>query len=380
MLRRFDTLFLRLFVLMWATLVGSHLIAWAVAVPGGGPAAGRPLPTFPSLPPGSLLEAPSDGPGAPPPGPPGARMPPGRPGAPPAAGPPGQPAGLPAGVLWTDYAVRLLVIALGAALGARWLSVPMRRLSRASGALADQVARGAPLRPLDERRGTREVRETAAVFNRMATRLQEQFDTRSLHMAALSHDLRTPLTRLRLRLDKLPEGSAPGAAGDIREMDEMVDSTLAVLREQRDGEAARPVDAAALLQAMVDDLAETGHTVALDAAAAVRVRAHPAALRRVVGNLVANALRYGGQARIALGTAGDGQVEILVDDAGPGIPPEQLEAAFRPWVRLPGSQGRPGHGLGLAIARDLAERDGGRLTLHNRPEGGLRARLLLPVV
>jgi len=370
MLRRFDTLFVRLFVLMWLTLVASHLIAWTLAVPGGGPGAGRPLPTLPSLPPGSLLDA---APGGPPP------TPPGGPARPPTPGPSmqGAPPALPAAALWTDYGVRLLVIALGAALGARWLAAPMRRLSRASAALAGQVASGAPLQALDERRGTREVRDTAAVFNRMATRLQEQFDTRSLHMAALSHDLRTPLTRLRMRLEKLPPGSAPGAAGDIREMDELVDGTLAVLREQRDDEAARPVDAGALLQALVDDLAESGHAVALVAAPAPRVRAHPAALRRIVGNLVGNALRHGGRTSVSLGTAPDGAAEILVDDDGPGIPPAQIEAAFRPWVRLAGSGQRPGHGLGLAIARDLAERDAAQLTLHNRPEGGLRARLLL---
>jgi signal transduction histidine kinase len=378
MLRRLDTLFVRLFLLMWITLVASHFVAWSVAVPGGGPG-DRPLPTLPSLPPGNPFADTGPGSGGPPPG-----LPPGPAGGfdgPPPRGPApssAQAPGLPAGALWTDYALRLLVIAFGAALGARWLAAPMRRLSRAAGALAGELARGTPLQPLDERRGTHEVRETAAVFNRMATRLQEQFDTRSLHMAALSHDLRTPLTRLRMRLEKLPEGSAPGAAADIREMDELIDGTLAVLREQRDGEAARTMDAAALLQAMVDDLAELGHEVALTAVPATRVRAHPAALRRIVGNLVGNALRHGGQACIALGTAEDGAVEILIDDDGPGIPPGQIEQAFRPWVRLPGSAARPGHGLGLAIARDLAERDGGRLSLHNRPEGGLRARLLLP--
>lgn len=374
MLRRFDTLFVRLFLLMWVTLVASHLVAWALAVPAGGPG-DRPLPTLPSLPPGNPFTDAAAGPGGPPPGPPPDS--PGRFDAPPGRAP-ALPPGLPAGALWTDYALRMLVIALGAALGARWLAAPMRRLSRASAALAGTLARGTPLQPLDERRGTHEVRETAAVFNRMATRLQEQFDTRSLHMAALSHDLRTPLTRLRMRLEKLPEGSLPGAALDIREMDEMIDGTLAVLREQRDDAAARPLDATALLQAMVDDLAELGHEIPLSAAPAPRARAHPAALRRVVGNLVGNALRHGRQARITLAAAAAGGVEILVDDDGPGIPPDQIEQAFRPWVRLPGSAARPGHGLGLAIARELAERDGGRLSLHNRPEGGLRARLLLP--
>lgn len=369
MLKRFDTLFLRLFVLMWVTLVLSHLAAWSVAGPGGGPGSDRPLPTLPSLPPGGPFGAAGPAP-PPPPFDPG----PGRPDRVPRDGAPG----LPAGALWTDYAVRLLVIALGAALGARWLSAPMRRLSRAASALAGQLAGGAATAPLDEQRGTREVRATAAVFNAMARRLQEQFDTRSLHMAALSHDLRTPLTRLRMRLARLPEDALPGAVADIREMDELVDGTLAVLREQRDDEPARPVDAAALVQALVDDQAELGHAVSLQAEPAPRVRAHPAALRRILANLLGNALKHGGGARLSVRAGGDGHTEVLVDDDGPGIAPEQIERAFQPWVRLPGSAASPGHGLGLAIARDLAERDGAELTLENRTEGGLRARLRLP--
>lgn len=363
MLKRLDTLFLRLFVLMWATLVLSHLAAWSLAAPAGAPGPDRPLPTLPSLPPGGPFAD----------GPPGA------------GGPPPEmddlahrPSGLPAPALWLDYAVRLLLIALGAALGARWLSAPMRRLARASSALAEQLAGGAAPVPLDETRGTHEVRETAAVFNHMARRLQEQFDQRSLHMAALSHDLRTPLTRLRLRLERAPAGAAPGALADIRELDELVDGTLAVLREQRDDLPPRPVDGAALLQALVDDQAELGHALSLRLGPAPRLRARPAALRRVLANLVGNALKHGNQVQLELRTAADGQAEILVDDDGPGIPPGELAQAFQPWVRLSGSSGLPGHGLGLAIARDLAERDGARLTLENRAEGGLRARLTLP--
>lgn len=374
MLKRFDTLFLRLFVLMWVTLVLSHLAAWSLAVPGGGPGPDRPLPTLPSLPPGGPFGAAGPAPGGPAPPPPRFEPGPGGPGPAPRDGAPG----LPAGALWTDYVVRLLVIGLGAALGARWLSAPMRRLSRAASALAGQLAGGAALPALDEERGTREVRATATVFNAMARRLQEQFDTRSLHMAALSHDLRTPLTRLRMRLARLPDDALPGAVADIREMDELVDGTLAVLREQRDEEAARAVDAAALVQALVDDQAELGHPVELQVGPAPRVRAHPAALRRIVANLVGNALKHGGGARLRVGAAADGRAELLVEDEGPGIAPEQIERAFRPWVRLSGSAMRPGHGLGLAIARDLAERDGAELTLENRAEGGLRARLRLP--
>jgi len=434
-LRRFDTLFVRLFALMWVTLVVSHLLAFTFAVPlstGGSLSdAGNRLqldrlPTLTSLPPSDLGSSPPGQPGPPgqsgqsgPPGPggqsgqsgqsgpggqsnqPGPGGPGGPPGAPPDGAPPGPPpdaapggappgappGGQPAGggppgraggwALWLDYGLRALVIGLGAALGARWLSAPMRRLSRAAGTLSDGFSHGAALPLLDEGRGTVEVRSAAHVFNAMARRLQEQFDARGMHMAALSHDLRTPLTRLRMRLEDVPESLADAASADIHEMSEMMDSTLAVLREQRDGSEPGLLDVRSLLEAIVDDHAVAGHEVSLAASGEARARARPAALRRIVDNLVGNALRYGGSAQVGLVAGAEG-LEITVDDRGPGIPPEQLEQAFKPWVRLTTSHARAGHGLGLAIARDLAERDGGRLTLNNRTHGGLRARLVLP--
>jgi protein-histidine pros-kinase len=381
--RRFDTLGLRLFVLMWATLVGSHFIAFSVVRPGlgepppgargPGPGGGPPgLPPLGTLPPGNLLGG-------------GDRTPPPT-GAPPGAGPASAaspsasaPAhrGLPTSALWMDYALRAAVIALCAALGARWLSGPLKRMAQASGELSHQLMRNQPLPVLPENRGTVEVRELAGVFNGMARRLQEQFDARGMHLASVSHDLRTPLTRLRMRLEDADPALAEAATGDIREMTEMIDATLDVLREQREGSQAQVLELRTLLQAMVDDLADTGHDASLAPGPEARVRVRPAALRRVLANLTGNALRYGGQVRLAMTAADDG-VHITVDDSGPGIPAEQLELAFRPWVRLESSHARSGHGLGLAIARDLAERDGGRLTLANRHEGGLRARLVLP--
>lgn len=367
--RRFDTLGLRLFVLMWVTLVVSHLVAFALSMPLGLGEAGprvadrldpARMPTLGSLPPGGPLD----------PGPPGggARGP---------GGPNGPPPALPAQVLWLDYGLRALVIALGAALAARWLAAPMRRLARASRDLSQGLARGHPPPVLDERHGSLEMREVAQVFNGMAQRLQEQFDARGMHLASVSHDLRTPLTRLRMRLEDAEPTLAAGAENDIREMSEMIDATLDVLREQREGSEAQVVDMPSLLAALCDDLAAAGQDVQLAPAPPLRARARPAALKRVLGNLVGNALRYGSRAQLALARDGEG-LSVTVDDCGPGIPPAQLEMAFRPWVRLTESHARSGHGLGLAIARDLAERDGGRVTLENRAEGGLRARLWLP--
>lgn len=386
---RFNTLFWRLFVLMWVTLILSHFTAFVLSIPlttgGGSPVermSGANLATLPSLPPGNPLTARSDaGPPAAPTAPMGPRPDGMAPPGPPPTGRPGDVAGappaLPAQTLWFDYALRALLIGLGALLGARWLAAPMQRLSRAAAELAQGLSQGRRPPALDEDRGTVEVRETARVFNHMTQRLQEQFDQRSLHMAALSHDLRTPLTRLRLRIERLPEAVAQAAIADIREMDEMIDASLAVMREQSNGAEPRVVDLGAMLQSLVDDLCEQGQAVELAEPPAARVRVHPASLRRILGNLVGNALRYGQRARLSLEPAAAG-VAVHVDDDGPGIPPDQLERVFQPWVRLPGEQRPSGSGLGLAIARDLAQREGGTLALGNRPTGGLRATLVLP--
>ncbi len=387
LLQRLDTLFVRLFVLMWVVLVVSHLVAFNWVVP----TMDRPDatladrltrgPAMPSLPPMGLGDGPAGGhPNGPPTGPPD-RFAPG--GAPPArADGPEQPPhdggpGSAGRSLWWDYALRALLIGLGAWLGARWLAAPMQRLAQAAQALPGGIENGRAPAPLDEVHGTREVRETASVFNRMAQRLQQQFDQRSLHMAAISHDLRTPLTRLRLRLERLPAEATPGAVADLREMDELIESALLVMREQSGGSDAAAIDLGALLQSLVDDRVELGQPVQLQEPlpAGLRVRAHPASLRRILDNLVGNALRYGQHARVCLAPQA-GRVQVTVDDDGPGIPPDRLERVFEPWVR---GALRPGsNGLGLAIARDLARREGGDVTLFNRSEGGLRATLSLP--
>lgn len=385
-LRRLDTLFLRLFLLMWVTLVISHLVAFSVVSPAGTgwfarlPTEGvSALPPLPSLPPLGPLDARGPREGGPPP--PGLSQ-----RTPPRDAAPGQ--GMPARSLWLDFALRALLIGIGAAIGARWLSGPMRRLAQASATLSQGLADGRDPPALDEGRGTAEVRASAQAFNRMAQALKQQFEQRSLHMAAVSHDLRTPLTRLRLRLEQLPADTAQAAAQDIRAMDELIDASLAVVREQSTGAPPVRLDLAALLQSLADDRAELGQAVvmaeAADAAAPLRVQARPASLRRILENLVDNALRYGQVARLDARLTRDGAqglVRVTVDDDGPGIAPELMPQVLRPWVRLPGGEGAPapaGSGLGLAIAHDLAEREGGRLLLENRPGGGLRATLVLP--
>jgi len=240
---------------------------------------------------------------------------------------------------------------------------------------------------LDEARGTREVRETARAFNELARQLKSDFDTQRLMLATVSHDLRTPLTRLRLRLAELEaQPAARQAIADVRQMDELIESLLALFRPVvagANGGVGR-VDAFALVQAIVDDLPAAGAGVTLQGAPA-STPCPPAAFRRMVENLLENALRHGGDR----GTvevevrAGPSQVCVTVHDRGPGLNAEQMASAGTPFLRWAGAEAddgrRAGLGLGLYITRALAERAGGRLELAARPGGGLSATLHLPL-
>jgi signal transduction histidine kinase len=217
----------------------------------------------------------------------------------------------------------------------------------------------------------------------MARELKHQFDARGLMVSAISHDLRTPLTRMRMRLET---GDAAPAlrercVADIREMDALIDSVLELFRGQHAAAPPPRTDVAALVQSMVDDDVEQGAAVSADLqhAGHAVVPADPRALRRVLGNLIGNGLRYGQRVRVAV-HGDDDALRIVIDDDGPGIPPEQLDAVFEPFVRVEASRNRAsgGVGLGLFIARELMRHQGGTLHIANRPEGGLRAEVTLP--
>jgi len=280
-----------------------------------------------------------------------------------------------------DYGIRLMIIGLAAWFGARWLSAPMRRLQAASRTLGQALARNEAPSQVDERAGTVEVRETAHVFNEMSRQLSEQVHSRALLVAAISHDLRTPLTRIRMRLENA-EGDPLTARSiaDIHEMDDLIESALEVFRgASPHEEPAETTDVHALVQALIDDLADLGQPVGVRGEPAP-ARVQSARLRRVVSNLVNNALRYGKRADVRVHRAADA-VHIVIEDEGPGIPEAQLDAVMKPFYRLETSRSRltGGSGLGLYIARDLVARQGGTLTLENRAEGGLRATIALPV-
>lgn len=292
----------------------------------------------------------------------------------------------PPGVGW-DTVVRLAVMGVAAWGGAAWLTRPMKHLAQAALQLGQSVVQPLGRRTglsdpvcLDENHGPLEVRQMARSFNDMAHRLQSQFEERSLLMGAVSHDLRTPLTRLRMRLERLqPDPVVDRCVQDIRDINALIEGVLDALNEERQFETPVPIDGLALVQAMVDDLAEQGMQVSANGQA-VTAWAQPVALQRVLSNLIGNALRYGQQAQVSVSLDQD-RWRITIDDQGPGIPAAMLTEVFKPFVRLDPSRNRDsgGVGLGLYIARELTWRQGGQLTLSNRPEGGLRALLDLPL-
>jgi signal transduction histidine kinase len=292
-----------------------------------------------------------------------------------------------------DAVIKIIAVALAAWLVARALSLPMRRLSDAARLLGQSLSPsagvGIALAPpqLDEERGTREVRETARVFNDLSRQLKSDFDTQRLMLATVSHDLRTPLTRLRMRLSELEaHPAARSAIDDVRQMDELIESLLALFRPvaAAPADGAGRVDVFALVQAIIDDLPQAQAEVTLGGTPA-STRCQPAAFRRMVENLVENAIRHGGEhgAVDVEVTTGPAHVCVAVKDRGPGLSAEQLANAGTPFLRWAGAEAdsgrRAGLGLGLYITRALAEREGGRLELAARPGGGLCATLQLPL-
>jgi signal transduction histidine kinase len=239
----------------------------------------------------------------------------------------------------------------------------------------------APLVRLPET-GPREVRELAIAFNGMQARIAELVERRTQALAAVSHDLRTPMTRLRFRMEDVTDPALRCAmAGDIAEMEQMVDATLSYLRGEASDEPVRPLDLVALVETIVDDAQDRGLSADLSAPSRLVVTGRLVSLKRMVSNLVENALAYGGSAHVTV-TEAPADVVLTVRDHGPGIPEDQLAAVLEPFVRLEASRSRAtgGVGLGLSIARTVAEAHSGTLTLANAPDGGLIAEVRLPKI
>lgn len=269
-----------------------------------------------------------------------------------------------------------LLIIVFAIWAARRATRPLRELALA----ADRLGLDVDAPPLDEN-GARELRKTAAAFNRMQTRIKRLIDDRTLMLAALSHDLKTILTRLRLRAEFIEDpDQQQRAIGDIEDMQQMVDQALSFIRGDQAAEAITRIDLAGLLRDLAEDCATRGQDVAFDGPERFAVDGRPVALKRAVGNLVENALRYGGGEVRLLLVKGGGRATLTVADNGPGLPDVELDKVFQPFYRVETSRNREtgGSGLGLALARDVFRRQGGDLTLANRESGGLAATAWLP--
>jgi len=279
------------------------------------------------------------------------------------------------GFITLGFIMRLFGIALTAWIAARWLSRPINQLARAASELGESLERA----PLDETSGPSEIRQASRVFNQMQARLIQQIAERNRFLAAVSHDLRTPITRLKLRAVKIEaQDLQEDIQRDINEMTVMIDATLDYLRGDGRPESTCCLDVLALVHSLAENAEERGEVVTVSGLAQP-IMAQPMALQRCLNNLIENALRYGNRADIKLDDTGD-KLIISIHDAGAGIPEDQLEAVFAPFYRLDQSRNRHtgGVGLGLSIARDIAQKMGGSLALSNAPEGGLIATLLLP--
>lgn len=276
--------------------------------------------------------------------------------------------------LLVNLTLMLATVVALVAVAARGVTRPLVELASAARHLSTDLRQP----PLAES-GPSETREAAHAFNLMQARIRAGIEERERFLAAVSHDLKTPVTRLRLRAEMLSDPELRERyCDDLDEMQQLLDSALHYLRGKVVDEPVQVVDIVALVESLVDDYAGLGE-VTLQGPEALQCPARAGALRRALTNLIDNALKYGERADVAL-NAGSSGIEITVDDDGPGVPAEELERVFEPFHRLEGSRSRDtgGSGLGLAIARQIARAHGGDVTLSNRPQGGLRASLRLP--
>ena len=276
-------------------------------------------------------------------------------------------------LLW--FALSALAVAPLAWILARRLSAPIRVLAEA----AERLGRD-PQAPSLTLKGTSEIAVAAAAFNDMQDRLRRYVEDRTAMVAAVAHDLRTPLTRLRFRIEGVPDDQRAKMASDIEQMEEMISATLAFVRDaSRPAERTR-LELSSLLESLCDEMAETGAATEVESGEKVILEGDPMALRRLFSNLLENAVKFGGRARTRVFRE-EANAVVEIEDDGPGIPPQDTEKVFEPFYRREPSRSRQtgGIGLGLAVVRSIARGHGGDVALVNRSGGGLTARVQLPL-
>jgi len=277
--------------------------------------------------------------------------------------------------LLLSLAVLLAAVTIVTLVAVRWVTRPLKTLAEAAQNLGEDLNHP----PLDES-GPLEVSRAARAFNTMQQKLVKFIRDRSRIFAAMSHDLKTPITRLRLRAEMLdsPELRAKFVK-DLEEMEAMVSAALDFMRGLERKEPAQPIDVMALIESLQADARETGGEVRIEGAARAPYPGHPQSLKRCLGNLIDNAVKYGKTATVSVEDTA-AELHIRVRDDGPGIPADELARVFEPFHRVEGSRNRAtgGTGLGLTIARNIARTHGGDLVLRNLAAGGLEAELTLP--
>ncbi|MCI4590115.1 ATP-binding protein [Sphingobium sp. BYY-5] len=269
--------------------------------------------------------------------------------------------------------IPVLALLLAGLLLIRRTLAPLRDLTHAT----HKIGRGAEV--LVPEAGTADVRNLITAFNAMQARIHRLIDERTETLAAVGHDLRTPLARLQLRLESVKDSEVQEAmGGDLEEMGAMLESLLAFLGGEKDPEPSVRTDIAVSIATVVDAFQDHDHDVTYEGPDHLEMDVRALSLRRSVRNLIENALHYGQRARVSLERKGN-EVLIRVDDDGPGIPRDRLEEVLRPFSRLDGARQRNtrGLGLGLAIVQKAVTAEGGQLILANRPDGGLRAEICL---
>lgn len=280
----------------------------------------------------------------------------------------------------TSIAMATTLMAIGVIVATwllvRWSTRPLRALAQAA-----QQFSGSALSPPMIETGPHEVREAATAFNGMQRRIRSLIQDRTLSLAAISHDLKTPLARLRFRIDDLSDQKVKQAiSDDIDEMEEMINGTIAFLRGEASPEEARALELRSILENICFDHADRGHPVTLSGTGRGIVHGQSSELKRAFSNLIQNALRYGEAARVSI-TDNAKHVHVAIEDDGPGIPSDQLNAVFAPFYRVESSRGKEtgGVGLGLTVAHRVITTHEGKIELTNATTRGLRVAVTLPL-
>lgn len=263
------------------------------------------------------------------------------------------------------------------------MAIMLRRITKPLGALTRQTERFAATGSSDGQiipEGPTDIRRLITAHNAMEDRIGAMLNEKDVMLGAIGHDLKTPLAALRVRIESIAdENQRARMAGTIEDITQTLDDILSLARVGRPSDAPEPTDLAALAASVVEEFEDMGEPASMTESPRTVLTVRPTWLRRALRNLVSNALRYGGNAEVSL-LQHDGQTILRVDDNGPGIPADRIEEMLEPFRRGEQSRNRAtgGAGLGLTLAKAIAEQHGGSLSLKNRPNGGLRAELRLP--